>query len=245
MPHEVIVAERANRVPFIGPLAEAFETLAQAIIDDFPGRIALVSSFGAESIILLDMVARINKATPVLFNQTGMLFPETLTYQQDVAAELGLTNVRIIRPTLAELGKIDPSGTLHQGNPDACCNLRKVRPIKRALQPFSAWITGRKRFQSASRAALPLVERDDEHRLKLNPLVDCSPEDIRRYIAEHDLPRHPLVGKGYPSIGCAPCTTKVARGEAPRAGRWRGAAKQECGIHFVNGRAMRGVAGEA
>lgn len=245
MLHEAVIASRRSRLPFAGPVSDAFDLLAQAIIHDFPGRIALVSSFGAESIVLLDMVARINKATPVLFNQTGMLFAETLAYQQTVAAELGLTNVRIVRPTLAELGRLDPRGTLHEDDHDACCDLRKVRPLKRALQPFAAWITGRKRFQSASRASLPLVERDDERRVKLNPLADCSSAHIRNYIAEHDLPRHPLIAKGYPSIGCAPCTTSVAAGEAPRAGRWRGASKEECGIHFVNGRAVRGAAGEA
>lgn len=244
MLHEAIDRGPGISAPPVGPMSDAFELLVQAIAHDFPGRIALVSSFGAESIVLLDMVARINRATPVLFNETGMLFPETLAYQKQVADDLGLTNVRLVRPTLAELGRIDRSGTLNERDPDSCCDLRKVKPLKRALQPFAAWITGRKRFQSASRAKLPLVERDDESRLKLNPLAESTPEDIRRYVVERDLPPHPLVAKGYPSLGCVPCTTPVARGEAPRAGRWRGTAKQECGIHFVNGRAIRLPAGE-
>jgi phosphoadenosine phosphosulfate reductase len=245
MLHEAITAGRGNGLPFIGPLPDVFERLRTAVLHDFPGRIALVSSFGAESIVLLDMIARINRATPILFNQTGMLFSETLAYQKQVAQELGLTNIRLVRPTLLELGKLDPGGTMHERDPDACCDLRKVKPLKRALQPFAAWITGRKRFQSSSRAALSLVERDDEGRMKLNPLAECTPEDIRRYIAERDLPPHPLVKRGFPSIGCAPCTTRVAAGEGPRAGRWRGISKQECGIHFVNGRAVRVPAGEA
>ncbi|MEZ5824107.1 MAG: phosphoadenylyl-sulfate reductase [Geminicoccaceae bacterium] len=233
--------ERTNPEPVAGRV-EPFETLdllKDAILGDHAGRIALVSSFGAESVVLLDLVARINRATPVLFNETGMLFAETLDYQREVADQLGLSNVRIVRPTLAETGRIDPLGRLHAQDPDQCCALRKVAPLKRALQPFAAWITGRKRHQSESRAALPLFERDEEHRVKINPLAHWSPADIRDYIVARDLPRHPLVERGYRSIGCAPCTTPVGDGENARAGRWRGQNKQECGIHLVNGRLVR------
>ncbi|MEZ5848348.1 MAG: phosphoadenylyl-sulfate reductase [Geminicoccaceae bacterium] len=221
---------------------ERFDTLdllRRAILTDHAGRIALVSSFGAESVVLLDLVARINPATPVLFNQTGMLFAETLAYQREVADRLGLSNVRIVRPTLAETGRIDPDGRLHEHDPDRCCNLRKVAPLNRALQPFAAWITGRKRHQSQTRAELPLFEKDDEHRVKINPLADWTAGEIRDYAERRGLPRHPLIDRGYPSIGCAPCTTPVSAGESPRAGRWRGHAKQECGIHLVNGRLVR------
>lgn len=218
---------------------ETLDRLAQAILCDHAGRIALVSSFGAESVVLLQLVARIAPATPVLFNETGMLFAETLAYQREVAAELGLTNIRIVRPTAASLAASDPSGGLHRTNPNACCALRKVAPIRRALEPFAAWITGRKRFQSGTRQTMPFAERDEAQRVKLNPLADWTPEDIRACMTAHGLPPHPLIAKGYASIGCAPCTTPVAAGEDPRAGRWRGQEKTECGIHFADGRPVR------
>ena len=217
---------------------EAFDRLRRAITRDHAGRIALVSSFGADSVVLLDLVARINPATPVLFNDTGRLFAETLAYQRSLAAELGLTNLRIVRPTRLEVERVDPDGTLHATAPGRCCALRKVVPLRRALQPFAAWITGRKRFQSRHRADLAFAERDDDCRIKLNPLADWSAEDVGAYIIGRDLPRHPLFVRGYPSIGCMPCTTPVVAGEDQRAGRWRGTARDECGIHFVNGRAV-------
>lgn len=216
----------------------AFDRLYQAITDEFAGRIALVSSFGAEAIVLLHMVARIDPATPVLLNETGMLFPETLDYQRDVSRSLGLTNVNLIRPSAKEVGEEDPAGVLHLGDTDACCQLRKVAPLHRALKPYAAWITGRKRFQSDTRANVQFAEHDDG-RVKLNPLADWTPRNIARYISFYDLPRHPLVAQGYRSIGCAPCTSPVGEGEDARAGRWRGQAKTECGIHFDNGRVVR------
>ncbi|MBU1209812.1 MAG: phosphoadenylyl-sulfate reductase [Alphaproteobacteria bacterium] len=222
--------------------AGAFGRLCRAINHEYSGRIALVSSFGAEAIVLLHMVARIDPALPVLLNETGMLFAETLDYQREVAATLGLSNVQLIGPTGDDLARGDPDGALHRTNADACCHLRKVVPLQRALKPYSAWITGRKRFQSDTRVAIPFVEPDGEARVKLNPLADWLPEDIVRYMARHELPRHPLVARGYRSIGCAPCTSPVREGEDARAGRWRGQAKSECGIHFANGKAVRGAA---
>lgn len=202
------------------------------------GRIALVSSFGAESVVLLHMAAVIDRATPVLFVDTQMLFTETLVYQAEVAERLGLSNLRILRgPGIAAR---DPSGDLHRTDPDACCTLRKTEPLQRALNGFDGWITGRKRFQSGSRAALDFFEAEaGTGRLKVNPLAHWAPEDVRAYMEENRLPRHPLVARGYPSIGCAPCTSPVASGEDPRAGRWRNRDKDECGIHFVNGRMVR------
>jgi phosphoadenosine phosphosulfate reductase len=239
--HEIL-PEAGRGDPGRGPryaAQEAIDRLTQAIARDYPGRIALVSSFGAESVVLLHMVSRINPATPVLFNETGMLFPETLAYQREVAAELGLTNVRIVRPTAASLAAVDRNGRLHLADTDACCHLRKVVPIERALEPFAAWITGRKRYQSGTRKGMPLVEHDGAHRVKLNPLADWSAADVRAYREAHDLPPHPLVARGFASIGCASCTGPVAADEDPRAGRWRGAAKTECGIHFNGARFVR------
>ncbi len=210
------------------------EVLLEDVIgQQYPGSVALVSSFGADSAVLLHMTARIDPATPVLFLETGMLFPETLAYQRELAARLGLRDVRLIRPDEAELAGDDPDGTLHRENPGACCFLRKTLPLRRVLAPFGAWITGRRRLQAATRAGLELFEEDRENGLlKVNPLAHWDGVAIRSYMDRHGLPRHPLVARGYASIGCAPCTTPVRPGEDPRAGRWRGSAKVECGIHF-------------
>lgn len=202
------------------------------------GNIALVSSFGAESVVLLHMVAVLNRRTPVLFIDTEMLFTDTLVYQAEVAERLDLRNLRIIRAN--DIASRDPDGTLHQRDTDACCALRKTEPLNRALDGYDGWITGRKRFQSGTRAALDFFEVDEgTSRIKVNPLAHWAPDDVRAYMDENRLPRHPLVAKGYPSIGCAPCTSPVAAGEDPRAGRWRDQTKDECGIHFVNGKMVR------
>lgn len=226
---------------YAGLPAEAM--LEAALTRDLAGRVALATSFGAESVALLHMAARIDPAVPVLFLETGMLFPETLAYQRAVAARLGLRDLRVIRPDPDDLAAEDAAGDLHRRDGPACCALRKTRPLARALAGFDGWITGRKRGQSVGRAALAPVETDAEGRVKLNPLAAWSAADVRAYLARCDLPAHPLVARGYPSLGCAPCTTPVAPGEHPRAGRWRGAGRDECGIHFVAGRAVR--AGEA
>jgi phosphoadenosine phosphosulfate reductase len=215
--------------------------LLQAALEG-DARVALVSSFGAESAVLLHMVARIDSATPVLFLETGMLFPETLAYQQTLAAALGLQDVRLVRPGAGAVAAADPSGDLHSRDHDACCALRKTEPLRRALASFEGWITGRKRDQTTMRARLRAVETDAQGLVKLNPLFDWSPADSRAYALRHDLPPHPLVAQEYASIGCAPCTTRVAPGEHPRAGRWRGVGREECGIHLENGRMLPGAA---
>lgn len=204
------------------------------------GNLALVSSFGAESVVLLHMAAVVDKATPVLFIDTMMLFTETLEYQQEVSERLGLKNVQIIRADDEDIQREDPYGALRVRDMDACCNLRKTFPLQRALAGYEGWITGRKRFQSGTRATLDFFEVEDgTGRIKVNPLAHWAPEDVRAYMEENRLPRHPLVAKGYPSIGCAPCTSPVKDGEDPRAGRWRDQNKEECGIHFVDGKMVR------
>lgn len=218
----------------------AISVVEQALADTDTGSVAMVSSFGAESVVLLHMVALVDRQTPVLFLDTEMLFPETLDYQRVVAAHLGLGDVRVIRASRTKLAAHDPEGMLHRDTPDACCALRKTEPLAHALAPFDAWITGRKRFQSGSRAALEFFEAEGEARIKINPLAHWAREDVAGYMTNNRLPRHPLMARGYPSIGCAPCTTPVTAGEDPRAGRWRGEAKEECGIHFIDGRAVRG-----
>lgn len=204
------------------------------------GDIALVSSFGAESVVLLHMAAVIDRTVPVLFVDTQMLFAETLVYQAEVAERLGLKNVRIISADKADVEKQDPYGALHLNDTDACCTLRKTIPLQRALTGFDGWITGRKRFQAGTRTALDFFEVEDgSGRIKVNPLAHWAPDDVRAYMEENRLPRHPLVARGYPSIGCAPCTSPVKPGEDPRAGRWRDQNKEECGIHFVDGKMVR------
>lgn len=218
----------------------ATAVLEHALNDAQVGRVALVSSFGAESVVLLHLLSVIDRSTPILFIDTQMLFTQTLNYQTELAESLQLSDIRTIRATPAALAYEDPDNTLHQFNTDACCALRKTEPLERALNGFDAWITGRKRYQGSTRAALEFFEADGETRIKVNPLAHWGREDIADYMINNRLPRHPLVAKGYPSIGCAPCTSPVAEGEDPRAGRWRGSDKTECGIHFVNGKAVRG-----
>ena len=247
MPHEPrSIAARVAALNARYRHRAATSVIEHGLRDADIGRVAMVSSFGAESVVLLHMVAMVDRKTPVLFVETGMLFAETLSYQREVAAHLGLSDLRLIRATPAQLALRDPGGDLHQSDPDACCALRKSEPLDQALAPFGAWITGRKRFQSGTRAALSFfeVEHSDARetgRIKINPLAHWAREDVADYMINNRLPRHPLVARGYPSIGCAPCTTPVAPGEDPRAGRWRGRDKDECGIHFVDGKMVRGA----
>jgi phosphoadenosine phosphosulfate reductase len=208
----------------------AQDAFALAATTLFPGRTALVTSFGADSAVLLKMAADIDRALPVVFVDTRRLFPETLAYRDALVDVLGLSNVRTFSPSQEDEDGRDPFGALFAADPDACCGFRKVEPLERALEGFDAWISGRKRFQAGTRAALKMFEPDGA-RIKVNPLASWTASDVLAYLARNDLPRHPLVARGYPSIGCAPCTTPVAEGEDPRAGRWRGQGKIECGIH--------------
>ena len=201
-----------------------------ALTDAFAGQIAVVSSFAAESVVLLHQVAEIDPTTPVLFLNTGKLFGETLRYRDRLQDVLGLTDIRAIGPHPDDRKAADPEGTLWSRDPDACCHFRKVVPLSRAVAGFSATITGRKRFQTATRATLEWVELV-EGRFRVNPLVDWSLDALAAYVEEKGLPQHPLVMDGYPSIGCMPCTRRVGAGENYRAGRWAGFDKDECGIH--------------
>jgi len=209
--------------------------LLRALLREGPlkGRTALVSSFGAESAVLLDMVATVDPATPGIFLDTGKLFGETPDYRRELTALLGLEDVRIARPDPAALASRDPQGKLWRHDPDLCCHLRKTEALERALAGFAAWITGRKRFQGGLRSALPTLEGEAASgRIKLNPLAPWSAEDIERYRLLRNLPAHPLVADGFASLGCVPCTRRVAPGEPPRGGRWWGLDKSECGIHL-------------
>lgn len=209
--------------------------LAAIITDELVGRATVVSSFGTESVVLLHLIASVDPALPVLFLETGKHFPETLAYRDLLIERLGLAGVIDLMPDPDVLARRDASGERWTYDPDGCCDIRKVQPLARALAGFDATLTGRKGFQASTRTHLPLFEidyGDTQGRLKINPLARWSKDDLARYIAEHDLPPHPLEAQGYPSIGCATCTSKVAPGEDARAGRWRGWNKLECGIHL-------------
>ena len=192
--------------------------------------LALVSSFGTESAALLKVMADVDPAIPVVFLDTGWLFEETLAYRDTLIATLGLRDVRSIKPLEQTLSREDPDRELWFTDPDACCRIRKVEPLARALKPFSAWINGRKRFQGGARAEIPVVE-DDGAKLKFNPFANVSREEIEAIYQLAKLPPHPLVASGYLSVGCMPCSSRTAPDEDARAGRWRGRAKTECGIH--------------
>lgn len=232
---ESIAAARAMAMT-LAELNERYETLSpRAILEDafeqeLFGDIAVVSSFGADSAVLLHLVAQVRPETPVILIDTLKLFGETIQYRSRLQHELGLEDVRTFAPRRATLQTDDPLGTLSASNPDRCCEIRKTEVLERALKPFKSWVNGRKRFQSATRANLGIVERDGTH-FKLTPLANWSASDIRDYHKKHELPSHPLVAQGYRSIGCYPCTSRVAKGENERAGRWPGMDKTECGIH--------------
>ena len=209
--------------------AEVIETALKTV-----GRenLALVSSFGTESAALLKVMADVDPAIPVVFLDTGWLFAETLAYRDTLIATLGLTDVRSIQPLDETLTREDPDRELWFADPDACCRIRKVEPLARALKPFKAWINGRKRFQGGARAEIPVVE-DDGEKLKFNPFANVTREEIEAIYRLAKLPPHPLVASGYLSVGCMPCSSRAASGEDARAGRWRGRQKTECGIHIT------------
>ena len=210
------------------------EMLRSVIRDGLAGDLAVVSSFGAESAVLLHLIAEVDPSVPVLFLETGKHFPETVAYRDELIGFLGMTNLQIIEPDADVIAKKDENGLRWSWDPDGCCEIRKVEPLAKALLHFDASLTGRKGFQSKTRAGLPRFEidhSDAQGRLKINPLASWDKATLESYFAEHGLPAHPLVAQGYPSIGCAPCTSKVAPGEDPRSGRWKGWDKTECGIH--------------
>ncbi|MGB6231367.1 MAG: phosphoadenylyl-sulfate reductase [Litorimonas sp.] len=227
---------RTDRRPFFGLSAEA--ALAKAI-ERHAGDIFLASSLGADSAVLLHMAAKIRPDLPIYFLDTGKHFRQTLAYRDTLIDRFGLTNFINIRPDPEQLADIDPTGQLHETEPDACCAVRKVEPLRRSVGHYGAQITGRKRYQTPERAEMPIYEdlrEGGEGMVKINPLAYWSAQDVTAYIRQHDLPPHPMFALGYPSIGCQPCTTRVSEGEDPRAGRWRGKGKTECGIHMVDGK---------
>jgi phosphoadenosine phosphosulfate reductase len=213
--------------------------LIRAVAKDFGGRAALLSSFGAESAVLLHMVSEVAPDLRIVFLDTEKLFPETLAYRDQLISEFGLKNVKIWKPSFADLAEHDPDGGLHGRDADSCCLIRKTLPMQRALHGVEAIVSGRKRFHGAQRSKLDFVSIQ-EGRLKIEPLAGFTALDLQAYAIHHHLPSHPLKLQGYFSIGCVPCTSQGGSAENPRAGRWMGTEKTECGIHFAaNGQIIR------
>jgi phosphoadenosine phosphosulfate reductase len=206
-------------------------------------QLALVSSFGTESAALLKVMADVDPAIPVIFLDTGWLFEETLAYRDTLISALGLRDVRSVKPLDEALSRGDPDRELWFTDPDACCRIRKVEPLARALKPFAAWINGRKRFQGGARAEIAVVEEDGE-KLKFNPFANVSREEIAAIYELSQLPAHPLVASGYHSVGCMPCSSRTSPDEDARAGRWRGRTKTECGIHTTKTSSSAGSIGQ-
>ncbi|MGA7073181.1 MAG: phosphoadenylyl-sulfate reductase [Bradyrhizobium sp.] len=232
MPDEDVAAKRAEALDGVLHQASPSEVIESALRIVGRERLALVSSFGTESAALLKLMADVDPAIPVIFLDTGWLFEETLAYRDRLIAALGLQDVRSIRPLDEALQREDPNGELWFSDPDACCRIRKVEPLRRALTPFDAWINGRKRFQGGLRGAIPVVEADGL-RLKFNPFANVTPADIAAIYAQAELPPHPLAVSGFLSVGCMPCSSRAQPDEDARDSRWRGRPKSECGIHTV------------
>jgi len=239
--HQAELERTAGDLPSADALDRALrnaspgEVIAAALQAVGRDHLAMVSSFGTESAALLKVMADVDPGIPVIFLDTGWLFEETLAYRDTLISRLGLSDVRSIKPLQETLSREDPDRELWFSDPDACCRIRKVEPLKRALAPFSAWINGRKRFQGRLRAAIPLVEQDGA-RLKFNPFANVSREQIEAIYALAKLPPHPLVASGFLSVGCMPCTSRTSPDEDARAGRWRGRAKRRDVAMPVGGR---------
>lgn len=223
---------------------DAVALLRVMIKEEFPGKIALTSSFGADAAVLIALVAEVEPSTPILFLETQKHFQETLDYVEQLKKQLGLTDVRMLTPDPQLVKNIDAAGTLWQTQPNRCCWMRKVEPLERELKRagFEALITGRKQYQTKERHTMETIELDEDGRFKINPLARWSKEEIEAEFIDRNLPQHPLVAKGYLSIGCEPCTRPVKTGEDERAGRWAhtaefpgGEQKVECGLHVPQG----------
>jgi phosphoadenosine phosphosulfate reductase len=205
------------------------ERLAFAV-EHFGEDLLFTSSFGAQAGVLLHLWSVVAKHLPVVFIDTGFLFPETLRHRDDLVTRLGLT-LRIVRPDIAHDAFVARYGDAIQRNdPDFCCGVNKVAPIAPLRESARAWVSGLRRDQSKTRANVGILEQDG-HLVRVHPIADLGKADVAAYLARHDIPEHPLVARRYLSIGCAPCTRAVAEGEDERAGRWAWSNKTECGLH--------------
>ena len=220
------LAEAAGREMDGAPALEIVRWAVEAL----DGSITVAGSM--QDAVLPHLVSQVLPGVDVLFLQTGYHFAQTLSTRDAVARTLPITVVEALpRQSVAEQDA-EFGARLHERDPNLCCFMRKVDPLARALEPYAGWVTGVRRDEAPTRAGTPVVGWDDKHDMvKVNPLATWTADDVEAYQVEHGLPRNPLVAQGYPSIGCEPCTRRVAPGEDPRSGRWAGNDKTECGIH--------------
>lgn len=223
---EILAARLNKRLAQASP-ADVIEAAIAAMPQ---GRLAVVSSFGTESAVLLKYVADTDRGLPILFLDTGLLFKETLDYRDELVSFLGLTDVRTLQPQFDLIERRDPDGDLWSYDTESCCHIRKVRPLSDALGGFDGWVNGRKRFHGDRRSDLRHVESEGRL-LKFNPLAAMTQAALDAVFKQAKLPRHPLETLGYSSVGCMPCTSRTKPGEGKRAGRWRNSGRTECGIH--------------
>jgi len=218
-------------------ISDEFEFASPAVIlewasEEFGSDVALATGFGAEGCVLVSVLADIDAHARIFYLDTDLLFPETYALRDQLEARYGVHFERRATSLSLDEQSATHGERLWERRPDECCRLRKVEPLRQMLSGLRAWITGIRRDQSATRATAGIVERDAQFGLiKINPLARWSTRDVWDYIVKHDIPYNPLHDQGYHSIGCLPCTTPVQIGEDIRAGRWRGSAKTECGIH--------------
>ncbi|HUI30530.1 MAG TPA: phosphoadenylyl-sulfate reductase [Candidatus Acidoferrales bacterium] len=199
------------------------------------GDIAMATGFGAEGVVIVDMIASVNKGIPIFYLDTDVLFPETYVLRDRLEEKYGIRLIRYATPISLEQQAKLHGANLWESNPDLCCNIRKVEPLREALKNYFGWITAVRREQSPGRSNAGLVEWDKRFNLlKINPLAGWTKKEVWKYIVDHEVPYNPLYDSGYASIGCTHCTTPVAAGEDDRAGRWRGFQKKECGLHVID-----------
>jgi len=208
------------------------EAVLRWAVEEFGPDVALATGFGAEGCVLVSMLSSISPGTRVFYLDTDLLFPETYALRDQLERRYGVRFERRASKLSLSEQAAEHGEQLWARRPDLCCHLRKVEPLKEMLGGLRAWVTAIRRDQSPARARVRVVERDEKFGLiKINPLAGWSSRDVWNYVAKYDVPYNPLHDHGYASIGCAPCTTPVQIGEDPRAGRWRGTQKTECGLH--------------
>jgi phosphoadenosine phosphosulfate reductase len=216
-------------------LAEASpQAILQWSVETFGNKLTMATAFGAEGCCLIHMLAEIGPDVRIFNLDTGYQFPETLELRERIRRRYGI-DVELVRPELsvAEYEE-EHGGPLYRHRPDQCCHDRKMMPLKRAVVGYAAWISAIRRDQTADRAAAGIVQWDAKFSLvKVNPLLNWTRKDVWNFVLKHDIPYNPLHDRGYPSIGCWPCTGPVGEGGDERAGRWSGTAKKECGLHVI------------